>query len=386
MKSFMLTIACLGIWATTAPAQFGDSDLKIFGYFQNNFYYRTNSIFESERTSFSLQQLNAFMQKDIGRNWRAFINFEIINTFSSSRRWGAFNLEEAWARYSSNEKFNLKLGLSIPTFNNLNEIKNRTPLLPYIVRPLVYETSFSEFLPLEEYAPARAFVQAYGFFPSGNLKFDYAVYIGNSPNIVSRDPSEPLEQNQSGVDSTTTFLIGGRLGVRIADFKAGLSITRDNVNLLHAHELELFENPERFKEVPRMRYGGDLSFHAGRLYAEGEFILLRYDIVTNEIALDSDFFYFTIGLRLSEKLFVYGGYWDLRQHFTMPDFQSLRPQFQQGESDIDVPNFGISYNVNDRIKIKAQYAYVALEQIFPALQIFANSKFNNYSTAISVFF
>jgi hypothetical protein len=104
----------------------------------------------------------SFCQK-ISAELDGFCQFEVLNTFSSSRQWGAFNVEEAWVKYNPNMRFNLKLGLQIPIFNNLNEIKNRTPLLPYIIRPLVYETSFGEIFPIEEFVPARAFVQAYGF-------------------------------------------------------------------------------------------------------------------------------------------------------------------------------------------------------------------------------
>ena len=97
-----------------------------------------------ESITFNLQQLNMFFQRDITQQWTSFVNVEILNNYSSSRQWGALNLEEAWVKYRRNNFFSLKLGLQIPIFNNLNEIKNRTPLLPYIIRPLVYETSMSE--------------------------------------------------------------------------------------------------------------------------------------------------------------------------------------------------------------------------------------------------
>jgi hypothetical protein len=177
-------------------AQSTGSSLNIFGYFQNSFQHWPQSTAKTTHpqyfspmkepawNSFNMQQLNLFLSKDLARYWRAFVNFEILNSFSSQRQWGAFNLEEAWVRYKPSDKFNIKLGLLIPVFNNLNEIKNRTPLLPYIIRPLIYETSFSEFFSgIEEGVPARAFVQASGVIPSGKTKLDYAVYIGNSPNI-----------------------------------------------------------------------------------------------------------------------------------------------------------------------------------------------------------
>jgi hypothetical protein len=138
-------------------------------------------------------------------------------------------------------RFNLKLGLSIPTFNNLNEINNRTPLLPYVIRPLVYETSFNEFIPIEEFVPARAFVQAYGFFPFGESKLDYAVFVGNSPNINS-DP----ERGQTGTDTTATILVGGRLGIRYRELNLGFSATREPPAAMESEEklLEMVASTE----------------------------------------------------------------------------------------------------------------------------------------------
>jgi hypothetical protein len=147
-------------------------------------------------------------------------------------------------------KFNLKLGLQIPTFNNLNEFKNRTPLLPFIIRPLVYETSFGEFLALKDFVPARAFVQAYGFLPAGETKFDYAVYLGNSPNINT----EPT-RGQTGVDTTTAFLVGGRLGIRYGELKLGLSATYDKTNGLADLADTLHRRPAELQELPFTRLG-----------------------------------------------------------------------------------------------------------------------------------
>jgi len=127
-------------------AQVKETPIKIFGYFQNSFQQWTAFEFRPKQNSFSLQQLNLFFQKDLGTNWTTFVNFEFLNNFSSGRQWGSANLEEAWVKYRADMRFNLKLGLLVPIFNNLHEIKNRTPLLPYIIRPLAYETSFSEFI------------------------------------------------------------------------------------------------------------------------------------------------------------------------------------------------------------------------------------------------
>ena len=42
---------------------------------------------------------------------------------------GSTKLEEVWVKYRADRRFNLKMGMLIPIFNNLNEINNRTALL-----------------------------------------------------------------------------------------------------------------------------------------------------------------------------------------------------------------------------------------------------------------
>ncbi|MFQ5633065.1 MAG: porin, partial [bacterium] len=317
-RKFLLCIFMLSAGLTQAHAQLSESPLRIYGYFQNSFTHQTESNDDPEKNSFNMQQLNLLFQKKLGKHWRAFVNFEFINSFSSSRQWGAANLEEAWAAYSKNEKFNLKLGLLLPIFNNLNEIKNRTPLLPYVIRPIAYETSFQEFIPVEDFAPARAFVQTYGFLPVKELKLDYAAYLGNSPNIAAQNPLNPEEFTQTGVDTTNTFMIGGRIGLRYYDdFKIGLSATYDKTRIV-AMAREVLSAPTiQFGNIPRRRFGGDLSFELWNFSFESEFILVRHDEDIEKTDLDRDFYYATLGYLINERLFIYVSYWDTRLDFTM---------------------------------------------------------------------
>src|SRR3990172_1159138 len=251
-------------------AQHHDSPVKIFGYFQNNLQHQSETYRDTQSNSFSLQQFNLFFQTDIEKNWRAFVNFEFLNNFSSSRQWGEANIEEAWIRFGLNEKLNVKFGLIVKAFNNLNEIKNRTPLLPYVVRPIVYETSFREFISVDQFTPEKAFAQVYGFIPVNETKFDYAVYLGNSPNI-----NNSTENGQTGIDTTDTFLVGGRLGLRLKECKIGISVSRDNDNQLEGLTLSLGEPRSRFSEVPRTRLGADIAFHHHGFSLEGEKIVYK---------------------------------------------------------------------------------------------------------------
>ena len=393
--STIIILLLLMIKAPITLAQAKESPLNIFGYFQTSFQHWTALDFETshpqfieeekrpEQNSFSIQQLNLFFSKDLVRDWRAFVNLEILNTFSSSRQWGAFNLEEAWVRYKPSDKFNVKLGLLIPVFNNLNEIKNRTPLLPYIIRPIIYETSFSEFFSgIEEGAPSRAFVQASGILPIGEGKFDYALYIGNSPNISSKSESE-----QTGVDVTNTFLVGGRVGFRFNELKAGFSATRDNVNFTW----DEFQGEPLFtyEEVPRIRLGGDLSFHLGQLFFEGELVSIAYKDDLPEISTDKLFYYGTLGYQITEQLFPYVSYWLTKWDY--PFIASTIPELviNTAIGNIEALSFGISFHLNDRINFKGQYIPIILNDELPLItneEITIKRKLNIIAIAASVYF
>ena len=368
-------------------AQIEESPIKIFGYFQNSFQHWTTFEDRRQQNSFSLQQLNFFLQKDLGRNWTALINFEFLNNFSSGRQWGDANLEEAWLRYRLSEKFSLKLGLQIPIFNNLNEINNRTPILPYIIRPLIYETSFGEIFPVEQFVPARAFVQAYGFLPKGNVKLDYAVFIGNSPNINIHDYTDYQSSNdQSGIDTTTTFSFGGRIGMRYKELKFGISATHERRNDFISIAQDIGRHPSELKEIPAIRLGGDLSYGFGDFWFESEFVQVNISTGIPELELGLDFYYATFGYYWTEKLFMYGSYWITESHITI---LYTDEDFDEDE-EILVPNFGIAYNLTDRIRMKAQYARVRSDDIIregrPNIVTKDDDNFSVYAIAISVFF
>jgi hypothetical protein len=87
--------------------------------------------------------------------------------------------------------------------------------------------------------------------------------MGNGPNLNTEK-----DKGQTGVDTTTHFLYGGRVGMRLRDFKAGLSATYEKVNL-QAEEYTVDEVQHflvDYDGVPRVRLGGDLSFYLGRLF------------------------------------------------------------------------------------------------------------------------
>ncbi|MFT5088074.1 MAG: hypothetical protein ACI906_002200 [Candidatus Latescibacterota bacterium] len=363
------------LWVGRAQAQVDESDLRVFGYFQNIWYYQKttkNDGSEQKLDSFSVQQLNLFLQRDLARRWTAFINFEALNSYSSLRNWGSFNLEEAWVKYRFGRRLSIKLGQHVPPFNNLNEIKNRTPLLPYIVRPLVYESSFSEFIAIEDYTPARAYAQVYGFQPRGRAKIDYAFYVGNSPEIndqVNHDVA------QRGIDVTDNYLVGGRIGLRCDEWKVGLSATVDQVKDAKSYfariegdfttdELDaLFAALKKpVGEISRWRWGSDLSFRLGKFSFEGETIHAGYNDNVKALKLDRNFNYATVGYHHSEALFLYASYQTEEDEFTR--FDEAEGGIYHVEVDIDLPSVGFAYRLNDRITFKGQYEPVHIDVEF----------------------
>ncbi|UCE19801.1 MAG: hypothetical protein JSV84_05530 [Gemmatimonadota bacterium] len=382
----VMSLSLIFILTSASLTQSGDSPIGIFGYFQNSFQHWTTFEDRKEQNSFSVQQLNLFFQKDLSRDWTAFINFEFLNSFSSIRQWGAANLEEAWVKYRANEKFNLKLGLQIPIFNNLNEIKNRTPLLPYIVRPLVYETSFSEFIIIEEFVPDRAFLQVYGFLPKGETKCDYAFYLGNSSNM-----NDNREKGQTGIDTTTTFLAGGRLGFRYRELKLGLSATHEKKNGIRTLDFisladSLGREPSELMGLPKTRLGVDMSYKFTNFIFESEFVTVNIDEGIPELELDLDFYYATLGYHLTEQLFAYGSYWVVDVHSAL-----LATGDEKVEDEaIQTLNIGASYDLNDRIRFKGQFARVKADEELHLLShddvIKEEDKFSVYAVAVSVFF
>ncbi len=377
--ALLLTIATAN--STTAE----DDRLRIFGYSQNIFQQVDQKVRFPDQTSrqvdlnsFILQQLNIFLQKPVSERWTSFVNLEMINSYSSFRRWGAFNLEEAWVRYRMNRAFSLKLGLQIPIFNHFNEIKNKTPLIPYIIRPLVYESSFNEIIPLDEFTPTRAFVQAYGSVPKGEAKMDYAVYLGNSPNINDNPGNTGViddgENSQTGIDTTATLLIGGRLGLRYQDLKFGVSATHDYTNLFQTGSGSLGHEPADFKEVRRIRLGTDLSAHFGDYEFESEYIRVRYDDDIPDFLIRLEFYYLTLGYQWTEELSSYVSYWVEEDELTT-----------LGKGKIEVPNAGLRYDLTDGIALKVGYALAHLRDRSPSGEV-TKSDLDFYTAAISAVF
>ena len=86
---FCNSLLLLFIIHSLSFSQEDEPPLKIFGYFQTSFQHqkeRISNTKKSEISTFNLQQLNLFFQRDITENWTTFINFEIFNNLIPFRK------------------------------------------------------------------------------------------------------------------------------------------------------------------------------------------------------------------------------------------------------------------------------------------------------------
>ncbi|MCU0425123.1 MAG: hypothetical protein MUF71_05790 [Candidatus Kapabacteria bacterium] len=344
------------------------SDLRIYGYMQVLGYnQRTNNNIStpvgtisntSERNTFSLQQMNLFLSKPLGERFSAFVNLEFSLSYASQRGWGSFSVEEAWANYNHSEALNVKAGLLLPTFNNLNELKNRTPLLPYLFRPFVYETSIASLLNAEDFLPERAYLQFYGSVPLGGLRLDYALHTGNSEKSYISNSNERLPQAAiTGEDTSPFKATGGRIGLRNASetFKVGISGTYDRDNRRDT----TFGGPlgmgrqeylAPLGDVERFRVGADLSFSLGNFAFEGEYIGVFHNVTypTNfRGTLDKTFYYGNLLYNFTDNFYAYVNYGYLKGDVITPTDPTA--------NGLDAFGGGLGYRIIDGLVAKTQY-------------------------------
>ncbi|MEM1092961.1 MAG: hypothetical protein AAGJ10_00040 [Bacteroidota bacterium] len=342
-----------------AHAQLGDP-IRLYGYFQGQFRYgneRATGVIavDSEQTSFSLQQLNLLLAKDFDPSFSAFVNLEFTNTFSTQDGWGNLKVEEAWLQYRYSPALRVQLGLRIPEFNNLNTIKNRTPLLPYIARPLAYETALAGILlDTEAFAPQHSFLSASGTYPVGGVRLDYSAHLGNQEDFVTAEGSNTFP---TGTDVSLAKAYGGRIGIRHRSLKAGLSGTSDTRTT----------DVIRVGDVERVRIGADLSFTLNRFSFEAEWtevisilsdaqqqqldrIQAEQTIPQVSVSLDKRFYYVTLGYYLTDTVFAYG---IVSQLF---DAENIRT-----DDGILFLSGGMTYRPIDPVVFKVQYVHGQLK-------------------------
>jgi hypothetical protein len=370
MKHLILFL-CLLTAAISVPAtaQTTAGETKIFGYFQGTYLDSRPTLFV-KNTTFAVQQLNLFLSTDLGSGFGSFVGLELSNSFSTERSWGNFSLEEAWLRYTYSPLLNVKFGQLVPQFGNLNEIKNRTPLLPYIQRPLVYESSYNTIIDFKPYYPALANIQITGTVNLGPIKADYAVFGGNSdPNYVATSNGDNWAR---GWDTTQSKMVGGRVGARAFGVKAGVSATFDRFRGFFKRGGYGFIPADTWVgNIPRRRVGLDLSYNGHGFFFESEAIFVSHDLtpeaktflnavsqpvvvpagpvnVTIESpfgnSLDKMFVYANLGYDITDQVFVYAGWSNTRDHY------------DKIFEDLVITTFGAGFRPVESVVLKAQYA------------------------------
>ena len=358
-----MAVCCLVASPNLASAQMNE-DLYIYGYFQGITRYshlESNPLPEVEEAwSFSIQQMNLFMFKQFDANFSAFVNLEITNSLSTVEGWGGIALDEAWMKYQRNNALKIKAGLLIPTFNNLNAIKNKTPLLPYIMRPFAYETIVEEFFSTNELVPKQAAVEVYGSKKiNKRLKLDYAAYVGNNSAFIT---SETAATIPSGGDTTLVKLVGGRVGLRRNSVKVGVSVSRDEADLSKI-PIFLATDLTGIGKASRTRLGVDLSFSTSRFFFESEFIRVFYSLADSDKELirefisinpllseelDKLFAYGSLGINIGERFFAYGMY----------SYMEDRSNIITDEG-FGMYSVGGGFRPNDSLVFKLQFVHVS---------------------------
>jgi len=383
MKLFSLLIFLLLILTLKSTAQF-EEPISIYGFTQSIYLNKkvaytikdnpisglppTSGGLESD--SFVMQQLNLFFTRPLGDNITFFLNTEFTANYNTKLSSGDMNIQEAWVAYRPRDEFQVKFGLLLPVYNNLNEIQNRFPLFPYIIRPIVYESFLEQLVQPADYLPQRAFLQISGLRNISNkLLAEYAIYVGNleSDYNASRAGTGTGDSDENfsyfrGEELSPKNMFGFRMGIksRNESFKFGISGTHDYDNRRTVSSFSLARFPIQqipiLGDVSRYRIASDLSFFAGPFAFEAEYIkvLHRNSALMNllGISLDKDFVYANLTWNINQKSFIYAGYSLIRNEafeYVMPN----SPDYK----GLNVSTIGGGWRLNDYIVAKGQFVY-----------------------------
>jgi hypothetical protein len=371
MNKYLVPGICgLLLFFSAAPGQ--TEGINIFGYFQaqasnyESLPSRYSSTTPVVRTlNFGLTQANVFVTKNFAPGLSSFVNFEFVNNFSSDRQWGSFNLQEAFLRYEYDETFTVKAGYFIPRFNSMYEVYNRTPLFPYLLRPLMYETQFGQLTNIFNALPSRALLQVSGVVPAGELGIEYAAYIGNPGEAFIESRNVPINPAYVpvGQNATNYKAVGGRLGLKYDAISMGVSGVLDKDNK-RSFVIDLDGTQTgSFGDLDRQRYGADFSASWNGFTLTSELLLTTTsltqeqkdslevwaNIPNSQVGNNFDVKSYFVSLQYdaTQKVSVYGMYELYNDNF-MP--------FLIGIDGYGGWTGGVAYHCTDDIVLKGQYA------------------------------
>ncbi len=362
---------------------YAQEGLSIYGFFQasalhldNEYTFKTTKFgLPSDRlvkeayTSYQLQQANLLMRNEFNEQFSGFVNLEFTNNYSSSKGWGSFGLKEAFLRYQLNDNLVGKIGMFVPKFNNLYEIYEKTPLLPYAFRPIVYETIVESIIDQSDFLPGKAFAQVEGFIPFDEVKLDYAAYFGNveSNYITSEDVKTDI-MAVNGMNQKNDFAaFGGRIGARYNSLKVGVSLARDMKNM---NNFVQYYGPADtsnksvvkldFDNVVRTKLGVDFNVSQFGFTLTGEMIMTTLGLTDDNKKVlkatstatkgivgdeaDKLFYFVSLKYALTDELFVYGMYNYFQDKLSYNTYEGLKSI-----------SGGVGYSPLQNVTFKAQY-------------------------------
>jgi len=385
MKRFGFTLVFGLMFSSFLVAQ---EEITVFGYFQpyytsfSNEYGPPGPPTGEENFSYNtlgIGQLNLFFQRPIGENFTAFVNFEYVNNFSTGNGFGTYSIQEAYFLWDYKDFLRVKFGMVIPKFNAMFQIYNRTPLLPYLNRPKLYEASTGNLVDIFDILPQKALIHIDGFVPTSVANFDYALYISGPTNGFISSPKNDMIPGYVpfGQSAVKYVGLGGRVGITSGPVKAGVSFSTDVENKRHyladvANKYISYmedsvaqvylNDPTNLGDLNRIRIGADVTITLGDLTIAGEFLQTNTDVsASNQTILNqwnaNDSYYIGKGFN---KLFYYASAtYDISPEaylFAMYDFLDDKADpFYFGIEGYYGISGGGGYHVNENVVLKAQF-------------------------------
>lgn len=373
---FAISLLCIfcenvSVQAQTSEQFLEQQQVKILGYFQGAaMHFRSVPSIQSastqivESNDFSISQANLLVQKNSTWGLSAMVNLEFTNNYSSNRGFGSFNLQEAFIRYDYSNQLSIKAGLFIPMFNSMYETYNRTPLLPYLFRPAMYEVQQQTLTGMFTLLPSRAMMQISGYVPIDNGKFDYALFLGNADEFIE-NAFKPIRPDYiaSGQNASNYASLGGRIGVRTNTLKAGFSLVNDVSNRRSFYIDAAFKEERNFGDLARLRFGADFSWTIGRVTLSGEYIRSQSKLTQQQqdslefwsrqpdtqiggSNFDAEAYFATVQADLTDELFAYG---------SIDSYKDNARAYYLGNAGQRGFSLGAGYRVADDLVVKIQY-------------------------------
>lgn len=251
----------------------------------------------------------------------------------------------------------------IPQFNALYEIYNKTPLLPYLQRPKLYETNAGNQYDIFDMLPQKALLHLNGSIPIKNLILKYAAYAGNPPNSFILSPTNSIispsyaAYGQSGV---TYLPFGGRVGFSYETMRTGVSMSTDKENQRY-FVTSSDGQTANLGDLNRHKIGADLQASFGNWSLSAEYMVTQTTVP--KIAQDSidtwnvadpnaigkgfqkKFYYVTLQYDVTEELYMYGMY-DYLNDDHNPFFFGLDGYYGY--------HIGAGYRLNEAVVLKLQ--------------------------------